>query len=300
MTDSAEPRPSRVHERKLQLPDGRHIAMWRNDPREAVAGRVAILIPGFMRRMRHVGAFARYLTDNGFVVYRFDHVDHVGLSEGEIGDFTIGGMYDGLRVVHDHVLRAAQVEQAVLIPFSLAARPALRLAAETGGIAGIVGVVGVVDTVYTLNQVFGHDYSTVPPDRFGEDETVEFEGKLIGRRRFTGDWHSGRWAAVDETAKDVAASSCPIVNYCGVSDEWVSVDQVRTVLSAGGSRCRVVELPYVEHELSRNAVAAQTILREVTRSALEFTGSPHEPVHETGFVELATQVPYERNFERSR
>lgn len=286
-----------VTEFGVASPDGRNIAVWRTGPAGPVTpGRVAIVAPGFARRMRHMAPVARYLVENGFVVYRCDYIDHVGRSDGDIVDFTISGMYASLRAVHEHVLRAEDTEDVVYVAASLAARPCIRLAAEESGVAGIVGIFGVVNTRYTLARVFGFDHGGRALEEIGPDEHVMFEGKHINNLRFSYDWYHNDWLDVAGTVRDVERLTCPIVNICGSADDWISVAEVKEVLAAAGGFRRVIELPYVEHEVSKNPVAGQTVLREVTRCGLEFVadGVPVPEVLEPSFADLAGQIPYER------
>lgn len=290
-----------VSSRTLSMSDGRRIVAWRNGPDvPASPGMVALVAPGFARRMRHMAPAARYLVDNGFVVYRCDYVDHIGLSEGEIGNFSIGDMYDTLVAVHKYILDSERVDSVVVVAASLAARPGFRLAAMAGGVSGIVGIVGVVNARYTLNEAFGVDYGGRALDSFGDEEYIKFEGKLIHGRQFAENWHADDWLDAEGTMRDLARVSCPIANFCGSADGWVKVAEVKEVFAAAQGPARVVELPFVEHDVSRNPVAVQTMLREITRCAIEFSGFSDPAavqIAEPNFTNLASQIPYERSLE---
>lgn len=286
---------------RIEMPDGRGLVTWRNEPEGGDRERrVAVVAPGFARRMRHVAGLARALVDNGVTVYRCDYIDHVGLSDGQIWDFTLTGMYDSLRALVANVRDVEGLDtELVVVASSLGARPALRLAARhPDGIAGLVNVVGVVDTRYTLRRVFEDDLSRYPAEHWGPADYVEFEGKRINALRFRKSWLEDGWLDTAETEREITAVSCPIVNYCGSSDDWVEVAEVKRIYGVGGSGARrVVELPFVEHDLARNPVAAQTVLREVTRSTLTYVGAGTDDIAETSFLDLAVQLPYERRFE---
>jgi pimeloyl-ACP methyl ester carboxylesterase len=290
-----------VSPRTVSTSDGRRIAVWRTGPDVPVSpGRVALVAPGFARRMRHMAHAARYLAENGFVVYRCDYVDHVGLSEGEIGHCSIGDMYDTLVAVHGYILDAEQVDSAVIIAASLGARPSFRLAATVGRVSGIVGIVGVVNARYTLNEAFGVDYGGRGPDDWGDDDSVEFESKLIHGRQFVENLRADDWLDAASTMRDLAGVGCPIANFCGSADGWVNVAEVQEVFAAAQGHARVVELPFAEHDVSRNAVAVQTMLREITRCAIEFvTGDDPAAIQvaEPSFTDLVSQIPYERSLE---
>lgn len=302
-TTGQAPAVTEVSSRTVSTSGGRRIVIWRTGPdTPASPGRVALVAPGFARRMRHMAHAARYLTDNGFAVYRCDYLDHVGLSEGGIENFSLGDMYDTLVAAHEYVLDAEQADSAVIIAASLAARPAFRLAATAGRVSGIVGIVGVVNTRYTLGEAFGVDHGGRVPAGIGEDEYVEFESKLIHARQFAENWHADGWLDAAGTVTDLAQLSCPIANICGSADGWVRVAEVKEVFAAAQGPARVIELPFVEHDISRNAVAAQIMLREITRCAIEFvTGDDPATIRivEPGFTDLVSQIPYERSLENA-
>lgn len=289
-----------VEQEFVKLADGRKIVVWRNAPVKPTAGRVAIVASGFLRRMRHSAMITRYLVENGFVVYRADYIDHVGLSDGEVLDFTMSAMGTTLEALHSLLLEREQVESCAIVCSSLALLPSIRLARTRGGVAGIAAIVGVIDTRYTLERVFGVDWGASPWDSYSDDVLANFENKKIRVRTFVKDWTAGGWMNNEEAVADLAAIDCPVVNFCGSSDDWVDIAQTRKLIEQDPGRPgnQVVELPFVGHELSRNLVAAETILREVTRAAADFChpGNSVE-IATPAFSAITSQVPYERRLE---
>jgi hypothetical protein len=218
-------------------------------------------------------------------------------------DFTLTGMYDTLRSTLDFVATVERSERIVIVAASLAARPGIRLAAEDARVAGLIGIVGVVNTRYTLAKVFGSDHAALSIEEIPPDGYVEFERKRIGGIGFYRDWYAGHWVDVEGTHRDIARVQCPIVNFCGSADDWVDVAEVKNVFATAGGLAHVIELPFVEHELAKNPVAARMLLLEVTRSTLAYARDeqPNEQtVAEPDFAQLAAQIPYERRVERER
>jgi hypothetical protein len=261
--------------------DKRTIAIWRSCAADSTRqGPVAIVASGFARQMRHMAAVARYLTRNGFVVFRCDYLDHVGHSDGEIWDFTMTGMYESLAALVEFISQREQAESIVVVAASLASRPAFRLAACDRRVAGVVGLVGVVNVQYTLQRVFGLDPATplseIPPDHY-----VDFERKRMSSLHFCTDIQTQGWLDAEGTRTDLARARCPITNFCGSSDDWVKVAEVRDVLGAAGG--------------SRNPVAGQALMSQVSRTALAYAGMTAREPHEPNFEELAAQVLYERD-----
>ncbi|NNH75652.1 hypothetical protein HLB23_38360 [Nocardia uniformis] len=303
MIELSEDRPPYpVESISVPVDDSRSIAVWRSGGADRIGDRkIALVTPGFARRMRNMVVPAMYLAANGFTVYRCDYVDHIGTSDGDIWNFTMSGMRDSIRALHDYVRTAEGDCDTVIVGASLSMRAAYRLAAENGGISGIVGIVGVVDTAYTFERVFNEDITKRIVEDVDPHDYVTFEKNRIGCLPFLHDWYEQDWVGLSGTIKDVERLDCGLVNFCGTADTWIDVRDVRQVFDAARKGGRVVELPFVEHELSSNPVAAQTLLREATLAVMEMAGrvSREDGNFAADFVEpefgdIASQIPYER------
>jgi pimeloyl-ACP methyl ester carboxylesterase len=274
----------------------RHVATWLTGARDPEAP-VVLVAPGFARRMRHMAAVALYLAANGFRVYRCDYLDHVGLSDGDIYDFRMSAMYEAQRATIE-LIGQREERYPVLVAASLAYRTAIRVLTEHQGIAGLIGIV-VVDTRKTLSKVFGQDYALLPIEE--HPEHVEFERKRIRGDTWREDCYAADWVSLDSTIAELRTVTQPVANFCGAADDWVSIADVRRAFEggAGGPR-RLVELPYVEHELSSNPVAGQAVMREVVRVAWELSAGAvdeREPV-DPSFEQIGAQMVYERALEQ--
>lgn len=84
--------------------NGRTVAVWRDSPSDnAGTGPIVVMAPGFGQRMRSSGVLALMLVYNGATVYRFDALDHVGISDGEIVDYSVTELMQALTAVVDNV-----------------------------------------------------------------------------------------------------------------------------------------------------------------------------------------------------
>src|SRR5271165_4887342 len=112
--------PCAIEEFETSADNGRRVVVWRTGADTVAGGSpVALVMPGFARRMRHMGAVALYLADAGFTVYRCDYLDHVGLSAGAIFDFTMSSMYESQAAALEFVQKRERRE-AVIVAASLA------------------------------------------------------------------------------------------------------------------------------------------------------------------------------------
>ncbi len=289
------PPPQEVEQLGGVVGGDRHVAVWRigsGDP----SAPVVLVAPGFARRMRHMAPVALYLAANGFRVYRCDYLDHVGLSDGDIYDFTMTSMYESQRAALE-VIEQREERSPVVVAASLANRTAIRLLAHNDGLAGLIGIVGVVDTRKTLSKVFGEDWVSMPVDQ--HPEHAEFERKQIRRETWWNDWNAGDWITLESAIAELRTIRQSVVNFCGSADDWVALADVEHAFEMGdGGHRLIIELPYVEHELSTNPIAGQAVLREVARVAVDLAviGDKHDSV-EPGFEQIAEQVVYERALE---
>jgi hypothetical protein len=265
---------------------GRRVAVWRSAPLEPAAHAPVVTIsPGFARRMRHVGAVAQCLVANGAVTYRFDSVDHLGLSDGDISAFSIGGLLESWQATLD-LARATEGREPVrMVALSLSALAAFRIAAGDPAIESVTALSGVVNGAATLTSAIGTDWSVVPEDTLPDLVTVE--GYEVDPR---GIWRENQHAGylrVERTVSDLSSFSGPVANFVASEDPWVDIGECEAVFGqgAGGPRS-VIRLPYSGHDLGRNPVAVTAMLERLSAVTLRGPGAAGAPVVLPTFEEL--------------
>lgn len=226
--------------------------------------------------MRHMGAVALTLVQNGAVVYRFDPIDHIGLSDGDIRNFTLSGVAASFDAVVDLAVDREPVDHLVGMAVSLPARTAIRVASRTSKVARLVLLAAVVDVRHTLKAAIGQDYATWA--RADLPAEAAFERHLIDPRPLWDDAFGNDWTDLDSTVRDLCAVECPVVAVHATDDEWSRIDDVRSSLdrSAGIGPRDLYQLPFAEHDLGGNLAAMPLVLRQLTLSAMA------SPAIETG------------------
>lgn len=275
---------------------GRRVAVWRTSDGEVPGRPVVVLAAGFARRMRHVGAVALYLARNGAVVYRYDPLDHVGLSDGEIRDYTLTSSLESMRAAVELAVERERATRVTLVAASLAGRVAYRLASLDPRIGAVVTLVGVVDVRHTLATVFGADYSTYPLAELPAD--VAFEKQRIDPRPLWLDDRENGWASIEGTIEELRRASVPVTNFWAADDDWVRPQDVERAFEegAGGPR-RLFELPFGQHDLSGNPVAARVVMRALTEVVVVVPG---EQVQDPSFEEIVALAVSERRAESAQ
>ncbi len=277
---------------ETRLADGRRIAIWTITPTDGPCHPLPLVVgAGFARRMHHFAAVALYGAYNGFQVIRYDPVNHVGLSEGEMWDFTLSESHESLRAVIDWTFERTGQRPAV-VATSLTARMAYQIAAETDRVSRVITAVGVVNVRATLAKVFGQDYSTEPVP------VAVFEGKKISGPRFLDDAHAKNWWSLASTTAFLQRVQQPVTTFIGTEDDWVDPADVNAAFSdhPAGPR-RILSLERAPHDLSRDPAVARTfflLMLEELLGALDITSKPIDPPFEA----LMEQSLVERRLQR--
>ncbi len=285
----------------LLLPDERVLKIWITHTAPAQAAppqQVVVLASGFGRHMYHNAYLAYYLALNGFKVYRYDSLDHVGMSHGEIEDFSMGV---GLASLQHAIAFACEREaqQSVgIVSNSLSTRIAIKAASRFAQVRYLVFGVGVVNLRRTLNKVFdidiGGPYYDIP-------EYVFFEKHRIARDAFVPELKEGGWLELDSTIADLKQVQQPVVGLVGETDEWVDAGEVERAMSEGvaGPR-KLLHLKNASHEIGRNARIAREFLKVLTMETMQCAGlDPSGPVNEPLFEEMVQRGISERRILRS-
>jgi acyl transferase len=250
--------------------------------------------------MRHMAVVARHLAENGFAVYRSDLLNHVGLSAGDIEQFSLTEALEGVRAVAREIIEAEDVGGLVVVAASLSFRLAIRMAVLDDYVRGIVGLVGVVDTRYTLSQAFGTDFFALPRPRW--PDYAQFEKYKISAASFGPDCIEREWLELSDCVDELERVRCDVTNFCGGHDRWVRIEDVRRAFATEGKASRVlIEMPDVEHELARNPMAVNEMLRVMTHHVLQAgckTGEhAADETVDVSFDAMAAQTIYERRYE---
>jgi len=280
-----------THETRTE--DGKRMAIWTLDPSDGAQHVLPVVVgAGFARRMDHLSAVAQYCAYNGFRVTRYDPVNHVGLSEGQMEDFTMSESLRSLRAAVDWTCEHTGQPQVAIVATSLTARIAFELAAQSDRVAVVVTAVGVVNLKRTLHCVFEVDYETMVPEEI--EGWAVFEGKKITPTPFARDAHEHRWWYVDECIEKLKRVKQPLINFVGSADEWVDRDEVIKVFDEGTNGPRkLYTLDRAPHDLSRDPAVARTFLLRCIEELFTFQGL-QAPVVEPPFEALSRQTLLER------
>ena len=250
------------------MEDDQFLTVWKTPRNESAPERdsVILLAPGFGSRMDRQAGLALYLAHNGFDVYRYDPLNHVGLSSGEIEQHTMSLAMQSLELATDW-LRGHERDQRVgLIANSLSARVAYQCIARLN-VDYLVTTIGVVNLRDKLARALGDDYTVYDVDAL--PPTLLFEKHDIESYAFAKDGHDNDWFPLDATCRLVSESRVPLLAFSVEQDDWIKQDEVKRMLEHYTNAPRALfSLQGSSHDLNNHLVALRRLCQKVTLAAI--------------------------------
>lgn len=283
---------------RIRADDGRSVELWINEPAPDLINRGAVVIASaFGRRMHHYSTLAAHLVANGIISVRYDPLDHVGLSDGEIYNYTLSSGLCSLELAVRTAIERYPGINVGTISSSLSAPLAYRQAAGNPEIKFLATISGVCDVRYTLERVFSLDYTVVP--RSDLPDGVEFEGHRIDIASFQDDGRAQTWWGLNTTRDALKKCHAEITCYHGEHDSWVAVADLEKCAASALKKMDIVRLAGTTHEVDRNLPIARYVARDiVSRACLTLAGEVVEPIVPS-HKELLSAALIERRLQRA-
>jgi acyl transferase len=290
--------PLQHREGVLLTADGRRLVVWETWREARPSSPIVVLAPGFGRRMHAQAGLALYLAANGFRVIRYDPVDHPGLSDGDVLNFTMSTGLQSLERTLEYASNLAGRRSLGIVASSLSGRLAVSVGARHRP-DFLLLLAPVIALQETLQEVFGADYAARPREKL--PPRVMFEGHEIDTARFYDDAHRHGWFQVAPVAAALGGGDMPITIFSSADDNWVSFSDLKRLCPEREipSRC-VVEIRGVGHDFSRNQDTARQVLRQLVSWSHRFAQSAEGPLVEPSFSDLVGASLRERRLQRDR
>lgn len=257
---------------------------------------VVLAVAGLGQPMRRTLSPALYLLANGFTVVRFDPTNGVGTSDGDMAAFTPGGLTDDIHAVARWAAERYAPCRLGYFGSSIAARAALRAAAETPGGFAVVGTLAcVVDMRASLVRLCGGADPVAA--RHAPGDTVTLLGHDLRADSAT-QLVEQDWLTADSTVRDMRrAAPTRFVNVHGGADPIVPGEEARRAYrTVPGSRFTLVPGAAHDFELADRRVALGVLLAEYHR---HLRGGPGPAAMvEPGRDDLAAQKEIEDEIHR--
>jgi ubiquinone/menaquinone biosynthesis C-methylase UbiE len=169
---------------------------------------VVIIAPGYGQTALDASTLSYYLAHHHLRVLRYDHTNHVGLSDGEPQQTTLRSMQADLLKVAEFVQHTWPTAPLIVMASDMAARVALKMAVQSRPLDLLLLINPVVDIQAMLMTVHGHDL--VADHRYGLRRGIaNLLGLNVNVDRFVGDIVAGHFTDLASTIADLRLLRSP-------------------------------------------------------------------------------------------
>jgi PAS domain S-box-containing protein len=196
--------------RECRNPRGQTIMIADDHLRESLAPNtpVVIIAPGYGQTALDASTLSYYLAHHRLRVLRYDHTNHVGLSDGELQQTTLRSMQADLLKVVEFVQHTWPTAPLIVMASDMAARVALKMAVQSRPLDLLLLINPVVDIQAMLMTVHGHDL--VADHRYGLRRGIaNLLGLNVNIDRFVGDIVAGNFTDLASTIADLRLLRSP-------------------------------------------------------------------------------------------
>ena len=231
-----------------------------------------IIIPaGYGETKRDALMLSYSLICNGFNIIRYDNTDHIGESDGDIFFTTMPKMKDNIIATLDYIEKRFGVHQVGIVASSLSKRVALKAAAEDSRISFFLSLVGIVNLKATLQSVYNLDIiGKVESDKEKHVNVAEILGYEVSRE-FPKTAIIEKYHDLESTKQDISKLKIPFVFIVAEKDEWVSLEDVKTIFeSCPTEKKELFVMQDTMHLIYENPKAARSVLKQVIMSCKKY------------------------------
>ncbi|HEU0067864.1 MAG TPA: PilZ domain-containing protein, partial [Nitrospiraceae bacterium] len=169
---------------------------------------VVIIAPGYGQTALDASTLACYLAHHRLRVLRYDHTNHVGLSDGELQQTSLRSMQADLLKVVEFVQHTWPTAPLIVMASDMTARVALKMAVQAHPLDLLLLINPVVDIQAMLLTVHGHDL--VADHRYGVRRGIaNLLGLNLNVDRFVGDIIGGHFTDLASTIADLRLLRSP-------------------------------------------------------------------------------------------
>lgn len=209
--ESSSQQPSVISiPRECRNPRGQAIMITDDHLRPSIAPNapVVIISPGYGQTSLDAITLSYYLAHHQLRVLRYDHTNHVGLSDGELQQTTLRSMQADLLKVVEFVQHTWPTAPLIVMASDISARVALKTAVQSRPLDLLLLINPVVDMQVVLMNAHGHDL--VADHRYGLRRGIaNLLGLNVNIDRFVGDLVAGHFTDLASTLADLRLLRSP-------------------------------------------------------------------------------------------
>ena len=257
-----------------------------------------IISPGFGQTALDYAAFSYYLAEHHFRILRYDPTNYIGNSEGELQQTTLRSMQHDLGKVIEFVRHTWPQAPVIVIASDLAARAALKTAAQTRPLDLLILINPSIDVGSMLMAAHGHDL--IADYQFGLRRGIcNLLGLNVNLDQFVGDLIAGHFSDLESTLEDLRLLRAPlcIATSPATSTALPPADLPHAFMTALGAHSKLVNIstPLTEGDLNVQGsppAAFKQLLKQIA-SVLPATIQPQPKTSAQPYVARQRRIEQE-------
>lgn len=251
---------------------GRRIRAYHDTQVENIADRPFVVIsPGYGETKRDYISTAYYLVSNGFSVLRYDCLNHLGESDGDIINFKLSDVEESMLAALEYVQSEFSVKNMGMVASSLSGRVAFKIAPKNKKIAYIVALTSVFSLKDTLISLYKEDLLAEykKGKRWGALDMLGFEVK----DDFLEEAIKNKYEDLQSTVKDIKKIDIPICYLTAGNDVWVRYEDAELMQrSSTNKTSKVIKIPGALHQIQENPKLAKIAILRMVETCLQYDG----------------------------
>lgn len=264
---------------EISTVDG-NIVAFVNRPKGASRGNV-VIVPPYAMSAHGYFLFQDYLTWNGFTVYRFDGINNVGLSSGEVINYTLGQAWRDLGYVIEAFFPTSSSDSLVLLSQSLSFPIAVRRARRDERVKAVVSLLGAVSVRDTVERVLKSSLEPYFSDLPDAAPRQRIFGHEVNAMQFVASMIDEGYVDANDVYADVNMLTQPLYLVSSEADEYVDFRDVLALRSDAEKNGAFVALADMGHMIGRSVESAKLLARlsvELTLKAYGIAEQLESPI----------------------
>lgn len=225
-----------------------------------------VIVPAYGKNSHGSYFLSHYLVSNSVNVIRFDGVNNVGLSSGNIINYSLGQLEEDLNRVLDE-LPIENDLPLILLSLSISFPVALKYTTYKSNVSKLISIVGSVDVARTIENVLGKSlkcYYENKDNKAPDIQTVFGHDVLI--KDFFNDAEKNKYKDIENTITYLKETKSEINMIVGGRDKYVDFDDVLKCKKYFNKHSKMEVLKDATHEIGRS----QSLKKQLACKIVEF------------------------------
>lgn len=271
----------------LKNKNSKHIFVIKSKTiKENPAGNI-LIIPPYAINSHELFLFNYYLLENNFNVYRFDGINNVGLSSGNIENYTLGQLEEDISLVIDSFFKKDNLPLIILTQ-SISFPVALKYSTYNDQISKIISILGVVDVKDTIERVSNtllDPYIRKEPDL---PKNLLIFGNSTIVQSFVDDMIINSLSTIEDTIFYFKRTKTPVFMVSSKNDEYVNYKDVTKCKEYIEEKGKLIVLSDISHMIGRSLFLA----KKLAKLTVEIAANRHSNKNNFSFPKLTDVIKF--------